>query len=215
MIVRIDDYPTGIRPILPGQLEVYDSIIYEFVKNDIPIHLGIVPVTYSSLTHVLDITGIIPCCHGYNHKYLQFSNLLMKKGDPFNTGTIGIFDEFDGCSDAEISGKLIYGKMLLERMTGVPVDTFIPVCNVIDSRLARLIYMAGYKRILCENICQSPIPIIKSDFYGKLIDIPVETVGSVFTFHVTWEYDTIMRIGFDSWSMCVKAFKQRHYENLI
>jgi hypothetical protein len=72
---------------------------------------------------------------------------------------------------------------------------------VIDVRLARLIADAGFTRILCENVVPSHIPIIKSDFYGKLEDLKGKP--DVVTLHITWEWDTVRERGFEYWQNLV------------
>ena len=197
MILRCDDYPAGIRPIQKGQLDMFDRMI-ELLPT---IHLGIVPVTYMRFQHWVRHKNVIPCQHGWEHGYIQRSELL--KDDLYNHDTIGVFDEFDGYGDEDILFSLISGKKYIEKDFERKVDTFIPCCNVIDSRLANLIHQAGFSRILCENVCQSPIPIIRSGFYGRLSDLTVR--HEVATIHLPWEWDTVRIKGFEYWAEMVKT----------
>ena len=195
MLLRIDDYPTGIRPIQPGQLDMFDRMLDELP----PFHLGVVPATYILANHSFYLPNAIICQHGVEHGYTEKSKLLTN--DPYNIGTVGVFDEFEGIDDEGIFGELELSKHYLEKKFNCCVDTFIPCCNVIDVRLARLIADAGFTRILCENVVPSPIPIIKSDFYGKLEDLKGKP--DVVTLHITWEWDTVREKGFEYWKNLV------------
>jgi hypothetical protein len=194
-ILRIDDYPTGIRPIQPGQLDMFDRMLAELP----PFHLGVVPATYSLVNHSFYSPNAIICQHGCEHGYTEKSKLLVN--DPYNHGTVGVFDEFEGMDDESIATELVLSKSFLMDEFDCYIDTFIPCCNVIDTRLAKLIAEAGFTRILCENVVPSPIPIIKSDFYGKLEDLKGKP--DVVTLHITWEWDTVRERGFEYWKNLV------------
>jgi hypothetical protein len=203
MILRVDDYPAGIRPIQPGQLDMFDRMI-EVLPT---IHLGIVPVTYMRYQHWITQSNVIPCMHGWEHGYIQKSELL--KDDPYNHDTIGVFDEFDGYGDEDILFSLISGKKYLEKAFEREVDTFIPCCNTIDTRLTTIIHQAGFTRILCENVVVSPILIIRSGFYGRLEDLTKR--HEVTTIHLPWEWDTVREVGFDNWAKLVKDKRDANF----
>ena len=78
--VRIDDFPTGIRPILDS-LSIFFKIFDIFEENEIEFHLGIVPdllkyLDEKDLAKLLSYKYLIPCQHGYNHRYFEFSEVL-------------------------------------------------------------------------------------------------------------------------------------------
>lgn len=208
MILRIDDYPSGIRPIQDGQIAMFDWMLDSFNE----VYLGIVPYTYHKFgckiheTH----TNIIPCCHGYNHRYDEIGSYLIKKNDPFNRVTVEVFDEFHNYSDSEISLAITIGKEYLEYKFGCEVETYIPVCNVISPNVANIIHNAGFRRIMGENSCKSPIPIIKSDYYGKLDDMEIGKPYNVISLHITWEWDTIQEKGWDYWVKLVNKFNDAY-----
>lgn len=201
MIIRVDDYPTGIRPIQEGQLEMFDKMIAALPL----IHLGIVPRLYKNFKCCLT-QEVIPCMHGVDHAYYDYSVLLSQ--DPYNTKTVGIFDEFEEWDDEDIPYALDWCKRYLEREFG-KVESYIPVCNVLTPNLATILHEVGFTSILCENIVKSPINIIKSDFYGKLDDMPFKEY-EVITFHLTWELDTIREKGFKYWLNKVKRFRDEY-----
>ena len=96
-LLRIDDYPTGIRPIQPGQLDMFDRMLAELP----PFYLGVVPATYILANHSFYLPNAIICQHGVEHGYTEKSKLLTN--DPYNIGTVGVFDEFEGIGQKKAS----------------------------------------------------------------------------------------------------------------
>lgn len=203
-MIRIDDYPTGIRPIQEGQLELFDKMLAIMPT----VHLGIVPKLFKNFKCELNHPNVVPCMHGVDHCFYDYSHLL--KNDPYNLKTVGVFDEFEDWEYEDIPYAIDWGKKYLESYFGQSVDHYIPPCNVIDRNLANILYGSGFKYILSENTCPSPIPIIKSDYYGKLDDMNLKSAYKVITLHMTWEMDTILEKGFDYWAK--KVYQLRfHY----
>jgi len=203
MIIRIDDYPSGIRPIMPEQLDMFEKMFDEFERHGILIHLGIVPLTYLNYGRKLKNKNIIPCQHGYEHDYKLKSAECLKNGDPYNNRTfIAPFDEFDMTSDHKIIDRIKTGKVIIERDLG-PVNTYIPVCNVINAKLLRALEESGFKQILCENVIASSIPILQSGYYGTLDNYDFR-LHPVITLHITWEWDTVREKGFKYWAGLVE-----------
>ena len=213
MLIRLDDYPAGIRPIQPGQLNDFDRMIKVFATYDLTLYVGVVPITYRDTGHHLHHPNVRVCMHGYDHNYSKNSQRLIDLKDPFNQSSIGIFNEFEGLRHAEILDRLVKGKAILEKSFG-EVDTYIPVCNTIDRQLAKMIHRAGFKRILCENLVQSDLPIIKSDFYGRLCDLPDKPMD-VITLHLPWEWDTIQKIGWKLWEQMVQRLAARELKQRV
>lgn len=209
MILRIDDYPTGIRPVQPGQMEVFQQMLGVF--GDMPIHLGIVPKTFEKFP-IAPVGNIIPCQHGYEHGYREYSEKLIKAKDPYNNHTIGTFDEFAGLNRSEINTRIADGKKTLEQTFG-PVDTFIPCCNVLDHHLVKSLFRCGFSRILCDGDKMPPdrLPIIRSDYYGRLVEMDMTRPYQVVTLHLTWEWDFVREHGFDKWAELVGKFKKMYH----
>jgi hypothetical protein len=63
---------------------------------------------------------------------------------------------------------------------------------------------------MSENSCKSPIPIIKSEYYGKLDDMEIGKPYNVVTLHITWEWDTIQEKGWDYWVKLVNKFNDAY-----
>jgi hypothetical protein len=191
-LIRIDDYPTGIRPILPD-LKPLDEILRQFETRRISYHLGIVPAILNDamISTLRGLTCMIPAQHGYDHCYPRYSALLTRKRDPFNErGTVGGFNEFSWQSSALIERKLGDGKALLERELGRAVDEYIPPCNRCNRRTARLLKSLGFKLCLSEKRVPGQfVPALKSDFYGRSAELDAAAIPEVLGLHVTWEWD--------------------------
>ena len=191
-LIRIDDYPTGIRPILPD-LEPLHDILKQFEARALPYHLGIVPAILSNemLDALRSFRFMIPAQHGFDHRYPHYSALLTRKRDPYNErGTVGGFNEFSWQSTATIERKLGEGKALLERELGLPVDVYIPPCNRCNRRTAHALEALGFRLCLSEKPVPGRfVPGLRSDFYGRTAELNSATIPEVLGLHVTWEWD--------------------------
>lgn len=191
-LIRIDDYPSGVRPILPD-LEPLHEILKQFEARRIPYHLGIVPAILNDhmISTLRRLTCMIPAQHGFDHCYPRYSALLTRKRDPYNErGTVGGFNEFSWQSTTAIERKLRDGKALLERELGRTVDEYIPPCNRCNRRTARLLESLGFKLCLSEKPVPGHfVPGLRSDFYGRSAELNSGTIPEVLGLHVTWEWD--------------------------
>ena len=192
-VIRIDDYPTGIRPILPDLSPIHD-VIGKFETARLPYHLGIVPslLTDEMFEFLEGLNFMIPVVHGYDHSYPKYAPILEKKDDIYNQKTVGVFNEFSGQSFDEILGKLTRGRALLEDRLDTSVTSYIPPCNIGDRNTARALEAAGYERYFSEKrIPGCSLPWIRSDFYGRSPEYPSSKSPTVSTFHTTWEWDVV------------------------
>jgi hypothetical protein len=191
-LIRIDDYPSGIRPILLD-LKPLHEILKQFEARRIPYHLGIVPAILNDhmISTLRRLTCMIPAQHGFDHCYPRYSALLERKRDPYNErGTVGGFNEFSWQSTTAIERKLRDGKALLERELGRAVDEYIPPCNRCNRRTARLLKSLGFKLCLSEKPVPGHfVPGLRSDFYGRSAELTGGTIPEVLGLHVTWEWD--------------------------
>lgn len=202
--MRIDDFPTGIRPILEDFEKLY-WILNEFENNKIFFILGIVPsiLTQSMIDRLKNYKYMIPACHGYNHKYNELSQVLIEKKDIYNEHTcMQQFDEFHDKSKTEILCDLTKAKHILQELG--PNFIYMPPCNRINDNTIQALKDLDCKCILSEgSYAIDTIPVIKSDIYGKIKDLREnDTNKKVYTFHVTWEYDELFRrksISIDEW----------------
>lgn len=205
-ILRCDDWLTGCRPI-PSDI----SLMYEWAsileKYRIHYRLGIVPLTlnYQSVYFLQKSRYAVPALHGFSHRYHEKSEICSKNNDPFNVFSVqGTFNEFDGCSEREITDKIFMGKRYLELIFKTPCWDYIPPNNIIDEKTVRVLEKLHFCNVLSENPppCETKLNFIKSDFYGKLIDMPSidwNNVDKPFSYtiglHCTWEVDDIRRNG--------------------
>jgi hypothetical protein len=190
-ILRIDDYPTGVRPLLDDLTPVHD-ILKRIDERGIRFHLGIVPalVTGDMSRFLRSLRNMIPVAHGYDHSYPHYSSLLTKVGDPFNQRTLTDFDEFEGLSYRETLDRLRRSRLMLEQELGVEIDTFIPVCNIGDRKTGAALAEAGYQRYLSDRpINGCDLAWIWSDFYGRSSEYDYKRPADVVTLHATWEWD--------------------------
>lgn len=192
-ILRIDDYPTGIRPILPNLSPLHD-ILRLVEARRLPYHLGIVPMllTDEMCEFLNSLEHMIPVVHGYDHAYPKYAPLLQAKGDPFNQRTVGRFNEFAGRPYDEIRDRLAEARQRLEQRLGRPVDAYIPPCNWGDRKTGRALAAAGYQRYLSDKrIPGCPLPWIRTDFWGRAREYDYAREPDVVTLHVTWENDVV------------------------
>ena len=191
MLIRIDDYPTGVRPY--WNEEIYEKIFDCFERNKVKYHLGIVPALLEKTK--LDLRKykmLVPCQHGYDHKYFEKSELIKQANDLLNEKTVGMFDEFEGLTDFEINKKISLGKNILQKYFDTEITTYIPVCNVVNEACKRVL-SNHFKTILCEGSIYTA-----SDFYGRLCNFIKEN-QKVIALHLTWEAEYISKNGFENW----------------
>jgi hypothetical protein len=190
-VLRIDDYPTGVRPILEDLSPLHDLLV-RIDAAGLPFHLGIVPTLLrDDMVGVLrGLRNMIPVVHGYDHCYPRYSRILIEAGDPFNERTVGVFNEFRGVPYGDVVARLIEARARLEEAFGRPVRWYIPPCNKGDRATGRGLVEAGYYGYLSEKrIPGCPLPWIRSDFYGRSRDYDASRAPDVTTLHLTWEAD--------------------------
>jgi hypothetical protein len=191
-LLRVDDYPTGVRPILADMAPIH-GLLDLFEARGIPFHLGIVPgiLNDAMIRTLRGYRRMVPVQHGYDHRYPQCSALLLRKSDPFNErGTVGGFDEFRWQRFSTIERKLREGKVLLEGRLGRPVETYIPPCNRCNRATARALRALDFKLCLSQDrVPGGYVPVLRSDFYGRSADLGDGSLPEVIGLHATWEWD--------------------------
>ena len=175
--IRIDDWPTGVRPILSDHIKILSRILNEFEKRKLEYVLGVVP----DLIDILDIQYLktLKYCHiamhGFDHNYY----------------------EWNGSNNFEHPTKdeLEKGLSILKNI-GI-VEHYIPPFNNIDSNTLSCLIDLGIKYVhSCRGVegkIEGIMPTPK--FYGrstKLIHYIQEfTKDDIITFHITWENDKL------------------------
>jgi hypothetical protein len=190
-LLRIDDYPTGVRPLL-SDLSPLHQVIEKIEASKLSYHLGIVPALLDEemLRFLNGLERMIPAVHGFDHGYPRYAPILTAKNDPYNERSVGTFDEFKGVSYPHIIARLREGRRILEDGLGQEVEGYIPPCNRGNRRTGRAIETAGYRYYLSEKrIPGCKLPQLGSDFYGRSADYDYDCDCNVIALHTTWEWD--------------------------
>jgi hypothetical protein len=191
-VLRIDDYPTGVRPIA-RDLGPLHEVIRQIDAACIRYHLGIVPALLSGEMRqfLRSLRYCVPVVHGYDHAYFEKSALLIDKSDPENArGTVGGFDEFAGQPKREILRKLRSARSILEDACGVTVTGYIPPCNRAGRTTGQALAELGYSHYFSERrIPGCPLSGFTSTFYGRSSDLRGGRLDGPVCFHATWEVD--------------------------
>jgi hypothetical protein len=191
-LLRIDDYPTGVRPILEDLTSLHD-VLKLVDDSGLDFHLGIVPAIVEDRMEgfLRSLQHLVVSQHGFEHGYAKFSQVLRDAGDPFNQrGTVGGFDEFAEQDFGEIVSKLNEGRRLLEARTGRTPLSYIPPTNKANRRTGRALEACGFEYVLSEQpIAGCALPRIASDFYDRSSKFVAGSAAGVSSLHATWEAD--------------------------
>ncbi len=191
-LLRVDDYPTGVRPILEDLSSIHEVLTF-IDESGLPFHLGIVPSILEDrmLPFLRGLSQLIVSQHGVEHGYAKHSKLLLDAGDPFNQhGTVGGFDEFAGQPYAEILTKLQGGRESLRSRLGQTPRSYIPPCNESNRNTGRALTACGFDYILSEKpVSGCELPCIASDFYDRSSAYDPASEPNVASLHATWEAD--------------------------
>lgn len=201
-LLRVDDYPTGVRPILADLSSLHD-VLSQIDAAGLPFHLGIVPALLDErmVTFLRGLPSLVVSMHGFEHGYAKHSQILIQAADPLNQrGTVTGFDEFSGQAYAEILHKIHAGRELLESRLGQLPRSYIPPCNAGNRSTGRALLATGFEYVLTEKpIPGCELPSIRSDFYDRSSGFPADCRPKVASLHATWEAD-MLRAG-DSQSL--------------
>jgi len=201
-LLRVDDYPTGVRPILEDLSSLHD-VLSQIDAAGLPFHLGIVPALLNEqmIDFLRGLSSLVVSMHGFEHGYAERSQILIQKNDPFNQhGTVSGFDEFAGQDYAEILSKIREGRRILAERLGQPPLSYIPPCNAGNRSTGRALLATGFEYVLSEKaIPGCELPIIRSEFYDRSSAFSADLRPNVASLHATWEAD-MLRAG-DSQSL--------------
>jgi hypothetical protein len=193
-LLRVDDYPTGVRPILEDLSSIHD-VLSLIDDAGLPFHLGIVPSILEDrmLPFLRGLSQLIVSQHGFEHGYAEHSKILIEAGDPLNQkGTVAGFDEFAGQPYSEILEKLQAGRQSLESRLGQAPLCYIPPCNASNRNTGRALQAAGFSYILSEKpVAGCDLPVIPSDFYDRSSAFKPGSRPNVASLHATWEADML------------------------
>ena len=193
-LLRVDDYPTGVRPILSDLSSLHD-VLSQIDAAGLPFHLGVVPALLDDrMTEFLrGLPSLVLSMHGFEHGYAKHSQILLRAGDPLNQrGTVSGFDEFAGQAYPEILRKIQDGRRLLEARFGQLPQSYIPPCNEGNRSTGRALLETGFEYVLTEkHIPGCQLPSIRSDFYDRSSAFAPDSQPNVASLHATWEADML------------------------
>ncbi len=218
-LIRIDDYPTGIRPI-PENMSLIHAILLKFETAQLPYYLGIVPaiLTPEMIKFLTQLSVMIPAMHGIDHDYPTLSKKLIKIGDPSNKkGKVTVHNQFRWHRYRSIVIKLTHWKTWLETKLNLPVTTYIPPNNQINLKTVAALKETGFTLCLSETtLPNSPIPMISSDFYGFSNHYSVKgPEKKVITLHTNWEADLIQSGDTTSLDRLIAEIKSLHFPDQV
>lgn len=213
MIIRIDDYPTGIRPILPNHIEEFKPILNEFENAKIHYYLGIVPgiCTSEDWGFLNSLKYMIPACHGYDHLYPFYSPILTEYGDEYNEKGIGGSDnEFNAQNFKDTFRRISDGVDLLRNNLLRNTYAFIPPYNNINEHVEEALLRKQITLLLGETPALKNIYTISSlPFYNwsnELVELDIKKATCI-TLHLTWEWDLIRKGDNESLKKFVERLK--------
>lgn len=210
-LIRIDDFPTGVRPLL-DDLTPFVKILQEFDKLEEQFILGVVPYLLTKIEagiidEIKKLRNVVFAQHGFEHNYGNASRKLSRAKDKFNErNTVGIFDEFQGKSENEIYKLLDKGKGICFEILDYRPLVYIPPCNQgneLHGKVVGELFDSYYSEKMLPN-CKAQW--IRSAFYDRLNKMNKRPKG-VCTFHVTWEWDTVRKVGFEKWKEGMNKLK--------
>lgn len=191
-LLRVDDYPTGVRPILDDLSPLHD-VLARIDEAALPFHLGIVPALLEDrmVPFLRGLSHLVVSMHGFAHGYAKYSKILLDAGDPFNQkGTVGGFDEFAGQDYAAILEQLREGRRILETRLAQSPLSYIPPCNAGNRNTGRALLATGFEYVLTEKpVPGCDLPEIASDFYDRSSALKPGARPNVASLHATWEAD--------------------------
>ena len=193
-LLRVDDYPTGVRPILEDLSSLHD-VLSQIDAAGLPFHLGVVPALLDERMALFlrGLSQLVVSMHGFEHGYAEHSQILLRAGDPLNQrGTVGGFDEFAGQPYADILQKIQDGRRLLVSRLGQVPRSYIPPCNAGNRSTGRALLATGFEYVLTEKLIPGcELPHIRSDFYDRSSAFLADRQPNVASLHATWEADML------------------------
>ena len=192
-MIRVDDYPTGVRPIPPSHIEVFKPILQQFEDRKLFYFLGIVPTLCNKedWNFLNSLRYMIPACHGYDHLQPKYAPSLIN--DPYNSAGVGGGDnEFESLSREQTTQKISLGLQILRNNLIKNTYSYIPPFNRINEFVPQALINNDVRLFLCENIRISGIECVSSGpFYVRSnTDLNLSSADCI-TLHLTWEWDLI------------------------
>jgi peptidoglycan/xylan/chitin deacetylase (PgdA/CDA1 family) len=154
VLFRFDDYRLT-------KTNFYDSLLYIFKKNNIPLCLGIIPFDKNGLMHnnfnqeqLIDFKSRIRvgeieiALHGFNHNYNELHERKLL--------TNSVISEFAGLDYSTQYNKIKKAKKSLDSLLNINVNIFIPPFNTYDDNTLKVLDSLKFK-IISSSINGSSI----------------------------------------------------------
>tara|TARA_R110002074_G_scaffold75089_2_gene171834 strand:- start:130 stop:753 length:624 start_codon:yes stop_codon:yes gene_type:complete len=186
MLVRIDDYPTGIKPVIPNRFVEFDKVLSEFESRGLYYLLGVVPylINEEDIDYLKTLDHAVIALHGYDHNYYTFTELNR--------------EEFKGWNTQSIIAKLKYG--LETALKDFNINAYIPPFNNFSQNLIDALIELNFDTITTgvnpPNFDYKTLNVMtpKHAFYGTSTEIINNINISTFNktkdhiaLHLTWE----------------------------
>lgn len=211
--LRIDDYPTGIRPKLKDMVEV-NAILEHFEAAGVTYHLGISPglLDRQAVSFLSSLRYIIPCLHGFDHNYWKLSGELRRSGDVYNKRVnrpLGRLvyrfknlvspmwqSEFRGDHPEVVMEKLTIGMERLEDIFQREILTYIPPFNRPHPYLGPALDRLGFECYLSQHrMKHTSVTGVKADWYNDSNGFRSEEAPKSLCLHTLWEWDLVRTKG--------------------
>lgn len=193
MLVRIDDFPTGVKRRETDDINTFRVVLDEFEQRKVSYTLGVVPYLCSP-SDLGFITGLKYCTvalHGFSHNYGKWA------------GTN--FPEFSGINYAEPIKNILWKGISHLNEWGIDKpDVYIPPFNQLTQATVEALNDLGFKAIT-SGIDGYPnlkfpdhIRVLtpKREFYGRSYEM-IEHIEKFnpatdhLCLHLTWEADCL------------------------
>lgn len=231
--IRIDDYPTGIRPRL-ADLSGINRILEHFEEAGVSYHLGISPglLDRQCCTFLSSLRYIIPCLHGFDHNYWRLSGELRRSGDVYNK-RVNTFvghlvyraknfmfpmwqSEFRGDHPEVVVEKLILGRERLEDIFQCPIDTYIPPFNRPHPYLGPALDRLGFVAYMSQHpMKHTALTGMRSDCYGDSSQFDPRRRPTNICLHTLWEWDLVRTKGAHQLHLVTDYVRQTRNELLL
>ncbi len=211
MLIRLDDFPTGVRERYREDLVDFGKVLNELESRDMEYVLGVVPglLTARDLDFLRTLNSCEIALHGYSHNYDKW------KGHNF--------PEFTGMSQAAIENWIYEGLHILQEFS---IDKYIPPFNQITTETVAALVNMGMESITSgingypgKDLNYLELLKPKREFYGRSTNI-VSNIGKFnpnedhLSLHLTWEVDEMKEHG-ENWVLpgMLDAIQEKLSEN--
>lgn len=212
-LIRVDDYPTGIRPIL-DDLGPIHRVIESFERENLSYDLAISPglLTRDMEVFLRGTRNLKPLLHGLDHSYWHLSPKLRAKGDTFNKrndtplmhfiGRIrnklspAAHCEFRRDDIPNIVKKLRIGKDRLESLFNREVTCYCPPFGESSPKVGHALDEMDFECYMSQRmVAHTAVPGLKSDFYGNSSEFDSGKNYASICLHTLWEWDLERQTG--------------------